>query len=374
MRSERYVQEHIPGTRVLMHVLGDKHSPPVDLSEVLDAVRRHPQPALAFITSASRLAPAQRRRRPRRASAGASRGDGRRGVRRGTSGRLRVVVSIRDPYDSAHTVFMDRRAGGRCSPGGRPAGPTVRGMCKRFNLSYRAWLALVDGSRQGASVVRVEDLGDPLDALLSRLARELDLPYPAHVPVAAGTARPGGDARRQPILQRRLGATRWDDAPIAVDAELEERPAEREPLPDLLAAVVTDRIDWSLIKRFDYRPALGAAPCDPGVNGLIAGAWNGATPARRAPAQPEPVADRIAVVAHALLAERCLSRAVVVSSDCRRTARGPEVRRRRRASRGGSASGCRTRVAPRSGPGPKPRSAAGPGAGRAVRPARRSPR
>ena len=256
------LQEHIPGTRVLMHVLGDKHSPPVDLSEVLDAVRRHPQPALAFVTLASRLAPAHttaidrdERQRAHLAAVADEVFDAAR------AGRLRVVVSIRDPYDWARAVlrWTDEL------PVDAPRAvdllvPRVRGMCEHFNLCYRAWLALVDRSRQGASVVRVEDLGDPLDALLSRLARELDLPYPAHVPVAAGPARPGSDARRQPILQRRLGATRWDDAPIAVDAELEERPAVREPLPDLLAAVVTDRIDWSLIERFDYRPALGAPP------------------------------------------------------------------------------------------------------------------
>ncbi len=259
------LQEHVPGTLVLMHVLGDKHSPPVDLSEALDAVRRHPQPALAFVTLASRLAPAyttaidrDERQRAHLAAVANEVFDAAR------AGHIRVVVSIRDPYDWARAVLRWTDA----LPVDAPRAvellvPGVRGMCERFNTCYRAWLALVDRSRQGASVVRVEDLRGALDELLARLARELDLPYAAPVPVAAGPAPPRAGARR-PTLQRRLGATRWDDAPIAVDAspdaELEERAATSEPLPDLLAAVVTDRIDWSLIERFDYRPAHAAPP------------------------------------------------------------------------------------------------------------------
>jgi hypothetical protein len=43
---------------VLMHVLGDKHSPPVDLRAVLGAVEGRPDAGTAFVTAATQAAPA----------------------------------------------------------------------------------------------------------------------------------------------------------------------------------------------------------------------------------------------------------------------------------------------------------------------------
>lgn len=60
-----------------------------------------------------------------------------------------------------------------------------------------------------------------------------------------------------------LGATHWDDRPTQFEAEPDyrrrEREASREQLPAALAAVVTERIDWSLVEPFGYRPASAPA-------------------------------------------------------------------------------------------------------------------
>lgn len=105
------LEADVPGTRVLMHVLGDTHSPPVDLAEVLSAVERHPQPALAL---ASNLAPSA------------------------------TTALDFDPRPAATPWALDMLV------------PTVRGMCESCNRRYAEYRALVRRSRDGAAVVRVD--------------------------------------------------------------------------------------------------------------------------------------------------------------------------------------------------------------------------
>jgi hypothetical protein len=241
------LQGYVGGVVVLMHVLGDKHSPPVDLRAVLSAVEGRPDAALAFVATATQAAPALTTDVP---------GDPRQVEHLRTLARdlhraaleddIRVAVSIREPYDWARSMLVYqgwvRPSGAVADPEG--LAPVVSSLCERFNSSYSAWLALVDTAPGRGAVVRHEDLRGDLDPLLERLARTLRLGKP----LRAGARLP-----------HVLDASRWDheEAPV-MDAGFEEvMEARRQlvpPLPPRLVEVVTDGIDWELVAPYGYAP------------------------------------------------------------------------------------------------------------------------
>jgi hypothetical protein len=220
------LEGYVGGVVVLMHVLGDKHSPPVDLRAMLSAVRGRPDAAAAFVTAATLAAPAATTDVPgnarqvehlRRIASDL--------YRAALAGDIRVAVSIRDPYEWARSMLVHHRSA------------VVSSLCDRFNNCYAAWLPRAD------AVVRYEELRGDLDPLAARLVRALGLPGP----VRAGA--------RLPQL---VGVTRWDDDPtveVGVDFEHARRSRHgRTPLPDRLVEVVTERIDWRLLAPYDYAP------------------------------------------------------------------------------------------------------------------------
>jgi hypothetical protein len=231
-----------------MHVLGDKHSPPVDLRAVLGAVEGRPDAATAFVTAATRSAPSSTTDVP---------GDPRQVehlrtlapdlYRAALEDDIRVAVSIRDPYEWARSmlVYQDRiRWRAAVSDPDRLA-PVVSSLCDRFNSCYSAWLPLIAARSDGGAVVRYEDLIGDLDPLVERLARALGL-----------TGRVRAGAR----LPHVLGPTHWDaDRTVVVNVDFDEVSRSRRqltPLPNRLVEVVTERIDWQLVAPYRYTPML----------------------------------------------------------------------------------------------------------------------
>jgi hypothetical protein len=228
-----------------MHVLGDKHSPPVDLRAVLSAVEGRPDPATAFVTVATQAAPA---------STTDVSGDPRQVeylrmlardlYRAALADDIRVVVSIRDPYEWAHSMLAYQGWIRRYAAVADPdrVAPVVSSLCDRFNSCYSAWLALVAARPGGGAVVRYEDLTGDLDPLVARLAR-------AH--------RLAGSVRTGARLPHVLGPAHWDDSrAVVVNVDFEQVRSRRQltPLPDRLVEVVTERIDWQLVAPYRYAP------------------------------------------------------------------------------------------------------------------------
>jgi hypothetical protein len=229
-----------------MHVLGDKHSPPVDLRAVLRAVEGRPDPATAFVTAATQAAPAATTAVP---------GDPRQVEHLRTLARdlyraareddIRVVVSIRDPYEWAHSMLAYqgwiRRRAAVVDP--ERLVTVVSSLCDRFNSCFSAWLALVAARPDGGAVVRYEDLTGDLDPLVARLARALRL---------------DGPVRTGARLPHVLGPAHWDDhRAVVVNVDFEQVSLSRRqltPLPDPLVEVVTERIDWELVAPYRYAP------------------------------------------------------------------------------------------------------------------------
>jgi Sulfotransferase domain len=233
---------------VLMHVLGDKHSPPVDLRAVLTAVEGRPDAAMAFATAATRSAPSSTTDVP---------GDPRQLehlrtladdlYRAALEDDVRVAVSIRNPYEWARSmlVYQGRLHRREAVVDSDRLEPAVSSLCDRFNSCYSAWLALVAARPDGATVVRYEDLTGDLDPLVERLARALGLP---------GLVRAGA---RLPHV---LGPAHWDDDPtVVVNVDFEQvsqSRRKRTPLPNRLLEAVTERIDWQLVAPYGYAPML----------------------------------------------------------------------------------------------------------------------
>lgn len=223
----------VEGVVVLMHVLGDKHSPPVDLEALLRAVEGRPDAALAFVTAATQAAlsaTTDLSGDPRQVEH--LRGLARDLYRAALEDEIRMVVSVRDPYEWARSMLVYQ--GRMRSDDLDRLAPALGSLCNRFNRCYSAWLAL------GAEVVRYEELTGDLDPLVERLARTLGLP---------------GPARAGARLPRVLCPARWDDEPaVVVDVAFDEVSRQRTPLPSPLLDVVTERIDWQLLARYDYAP------------------------------------------------------------------------------------------------------------------------
>ena len=230
-----------------MHVLGDKHSPPVDLRAVLSDVEGRPDAAMAFVTAATQSAPSSTTVSGDLRQVGHLRTLARDLYRAALEDDILVVVSIRDPYEWARSMLVYQgwmRWRAAVLDPDRLA-PVVSSLCDRFNSCYSAWLTLVAARSDGSAVVRYEDLTGDLDPLVERLARALGLP---------------GPVRTGARLPHVLGPTHWDaDRTVVVNVDFEQVSRSRRqltPLPNRLVEVVTERIDWQLVAPYGYAPML----------------------------------------------------------------------------------------------------------------------
>jgi hypothetical protein len=228
------LEQVIPDVTVLMHVLGDKHSLPVDLARLLEGSGVDGEAALRAVVAATELAPARttdlRGDRGQLRHLEAISGDL---VGEVTAGRLRVLVSTREPYGWVAAYFHWK--GWRIKATDEAAA-VVGELCDRHNRLVRQWLDLVAQAPRGtAAVVSHEELLGDLDGLVARLVHELDLPTPVG----------------RPDLPLLLGAADWDHERTPVEAtrmaHRGRRRVGRRTLPRRLAKVVDQRIDWDLV-------------------------------------------------------------------------------------------------------------------------------
>lgn len=225
-------------TVVLMHVLGSKHEPPVDLRAIGDAPSVAGATGSDLVEEATRMSPApttdlsdsgQRAHLDRVAGGVAA------ALRDRTLG---ILLSVKSPYAWADSWIRWRRRIGQVDP---IPDSELGAACALACARHRAWLRLVDDGPFPASVVRFEDL----------------VRRPADV-VAEVADRHGLTATNRAPLGL-VPAAHWDDAPIErpvypFDAEwyLERRYMRR--LGARGADVVRDSVDWALMERFGYGP------------------------------------------------------------------------------------------------------------------------
>jgi hypothetical protein len=249
------IQSNYSDVVPLMHVLGDKHSPPVPFDRLWSEARSQPDPAFAFALSATLHAPAEstepgdsrQRDEVRRVAAPLAEAY--------ANGSLGFIISIKDPYAWAVSVAMFLCWIGRKAQLGPAFAPQLAAACRELNLRYAEWLRLARQHPARCHVVRYEDLLADPDGVLG----ELDVKF--------------GLQRSTTTLVNVTGeafAVGWDqhrskDGPAVFDRGyyVEKRYLAR--LSPQALDVVTRTIDWDLLAPLGYTPSGVSEAADQGA-------------------------------------------------------------------------------------------------------------
>jgi hypothetical protein len=230
-----------PSVTVLMHVLGDKHSPPVRLNDIWREALQTEDPANEFVRRSTWAAPAlSTRQRDRDQLRYMSRiADPLCGAY--LRGEIGFLISVRDPYAWIESLARSQgwRRRGDSIPG--TCAQLVEHECRVFNQRYKAWLDLHARLQSQSSVVRFEDLLRESKTILSRIAAHWRLEMsPDRVMEPPGPVWPAW----------------WDHTPVQYGSEPfhRERRLNENPacLPVELKDVVARTIDWELFQPFGY--------------------------------------------------------------------------------------------------------------------------
>lgn len=220
---------------VLMHILGDKHSPPVPFDVYWRDAQRDPNPAKAFVCRSTFSAPSltttafsfdQIHELTHCAEAIAD---------AFASGELRYVISIRDPYAWAVSLawFLEAAARGETVPA--ECADAMRGACLEFNARYSAWLDLAEHLPSRAVFIRYEELRANPEAVCENLAR------------ACGLTR---RTRIWRNLERTVLPANWDNDPeLQLGPKLDRDSDGSRHLSQECRDAVEATIDWSLIEQ-----------------------------------------------------------------------------------------------------------------------------
>lgn len=228
------------GVMVLMHILGDKHSPPLPLRKIFErATQAHAAPS-EFATIATRERPAETTSEEDREQHLFLRAVATEVGNAYATDALRFVVSLRHPYAWLASL---RRFERWASP---VSAATVVGACERFNRHYAAWLALRGEYGSQVAVVAYEDLLICATGTLSRLARQLDLREIGCEPVA--------------LPEDHVIPTFWDDLPtrtasgVRFDSCSDGDGRDWKELSSQIRKTVAETIDWRQLAEFGYVP------------------------------------------------------------------------------------------------------------------------
>ncbi|MGB8353761.1 MAG: hypothetical protein WCD79_07740 [Chthoniobacteraceae bacterium] len=228
----------------LMHALGDKHSPPVDLRVHLDGTALSDDPAREFVGSATFAVPAESTRADdpdqaeylnKIAPALAS------SVR---EGRLGFLISLKHPRPWVVSIanyngWITKVNG--CWQMGLELAPELEAVCKGYNKRHESWLALHLENETRSMLVHHERLIDHADAVMGDIEDKFDL------------------QRRNWSLElpeKKVEPAQWDHnstGPVhAFDSDYYRSKRYEEVLGPELWAVVERAIDWKLMERFGY--------------------------------------------------------------------------------------------------------------------------
>lgn len=228
----------------LMHILGDKHSPPPPLDDLWHAAQREPDPAFAFAMNATVAAPA--------VSTEPHNPNQRNEVRRLATplaqafreGALGFLISIKDPYSWIVSVARYYEWTDRVSILGPHLSHALTTQCRIYNGCYQAWLDLVKFNPQRCSVIRYEDLyADP-----ARILDDIDAKF---------SLRRSDEASLH--LQDEADMVWWDQhaaqrTGIRFDRAYYDQKRYLSRLSPAIRNVVTRTIDWDLVAPLGYEP------------------------------------------------------------------------------------------------------------------------
>ncbi len=192
-----------PGVVPLMHILGDKHSPPVDLCLHWETVASTDDPAWEFVRSASFAAPAESTRPTDPAQLGYLREVAEVVTQSVRSNELGFILSTKHPY--AWAASLARYSGWMIVQGGvahmaRHFRQHLSHACHQFNERHHAWLRHHRRCESRSIIVRHEDLVQDTLSVLRGLEAKFSL------------------TRAQPevmLVSGRVLPTDWDHCPAS---------------------------------------------------------------------------------------------------------------------------------------------------------------
>lgn len=228
---------------VLMHILGDKHSPPVAFDALWREAQESGDPAWQFVSRATFSAPALTTRADDRRQSVEVRRLAQPLAAAFADGALGFLISIKNPYAWAVSLarFLGWAAKRRPLP--ESCASDLEEACRLFNARYAAWFALVDENPASSLLVRHEDLLQDPEGTLREIDRLFGLRHPTPYRPVEGV----------------VGAAIWDHLPTPVrlmefDRQHYGSAEYLGALPPLHRRIVRETIDWELLRRCGYRP------------------------------------------------------------------------------------------------------------------------
>jgi hypothetical protein len=250
------LQQNYANVVVLMHVLGDKHSAPVDLNDVLLRTLSEPDPDLAFVRAATLAAPAdttdlrdagQSEYLRRIASPLAE------AVR---NCRLRYAVSVKHPYAQAASWLRWLR----WRPRPLDVVAEVRRLRVQANLRLHRWLELAEAADGRCIIVRYEDLLGDTGRMLDSIAFRFGLRQATS---------------RQLLFLEDVAPAHWDDREPPrhwLDVDLKRYTDSRgTSLAADVRRAVDECTDWTLLERIGYHADRDAEEVRPSQRALAKG-------------------------------------------------------------------------------------------------------
>ena len=237
------LQKNYSDVCTLMHILGDKHSPPAPFEDLWAEAKKESNPALAFVSQATFRHPSlstsakdPRQHETVRQIAGPL-------TQAYLSRTLGFVVSIKNPYAWVPSIAAYERVIGRRAPLPHRLAEFARGQCLRFNDLYGSWLgAARDGFR--TLVVRHEDLVSNPERVLEDIDDRFGLQRTGPFVDEAGTAPPVFWDFSQPSLTT---AAAFDRSYYTGERYLDRLSPE-------IVRTITETIDWSRLRALGYLP------------------------------------------------------------------------------------------------------------------------
>ena len=229
-----------------MHVLGDKHSPPVDFERFLQMSLAASDPDWEFVRATTFAAAAESTRENDERQIAYMRKTAKQVAASVRAGRLGFAVSSKNPY--AWAASLARYSGWTVwSPTGRRIQRSCRerlaAACREYSRNYRAWLDLMARFPARSVLIRHEDLVEDTAGVLENLERRF------------GLSRLRPELR---LIAESAEAVDWDDSEPAL-RKTRFNPAfyrERRYMKQLsgeLRETVEENIDWSIAAALGYR-------------------------------------------------------------------------------------------------------------------------
>jgi glycosyltransferase involved in cell wall biosynthesis len=236
------LEQNYSNVLVLVHVLGGKHSPPVNLAACWNAASGRSNRERAFVEIATYDRPAETTHKGDPGQAAFLDKWGTAIGQAFIEGQLRFAVSVKDPFAWVASIRRIERWPAPDDPS------SIAVACGRFNRRYREWLSLRNAYPGRFRIVRYEDLLTNLAPTMRDFANwlgtsgtpaEWALPGEAVVPTHwddnAAWAAPGAAFDPTYYLQRRY----FDD------------------LGRKAREMIAAEIDWQIFAEFSYTPDAG---------------------------------------------------------------------------------------------------------------------